>query len=438
MLSPTLPSWCDEGNERGVRPRSIPERMLSPTLPPMFAQDHKSPISKLKDGRNSRQGSNQNSRQNSPAIVSEELSVRKREPVSIPTIKIDERKKPAKVNRKENYELSPESTKKRSASSAFNEPIKKARVRSYSSSEEADVHVKKQAKSKPVRPKQGAAAPINQATVAPVAPLPEDHTRKDSNSTRIVASAPTPVSSSKPKLTVEQREKHNKLLMLKMSKWVHLAHKQKHESDKYSKTKPLAAGVIAMDALLVYIVAFDYEDRAELVMRRPKHTRSWSTLVPYIGWLINLLEEGDCRQLIGMCYQIRALIYLRMGVSYNEQICKIVEEGESRKFDELAKLTIKLMKSQESSVMDFKRGLRDLGMDEIETMFPNSWKRRDLSVQPTSRHEGGYRPLEDPYYLPLHSFSSLQEAAALGYGITKEWADKNDIECDWALVRGLG
>lgn len=190
-----------------------------------------------------------------------------------------------------------------------------------------------------------------------------------------------------------------------------------------------------MDALLAYIVAFDYEDRAEVVMQRIKHTRSWSTLVPYIGWLMTLFEDGDDRDLIGVCYQIRAMIHLRMASSYQEQVQKLYANKE---YEEMGELTIKLIKSQEASAQDFKRGMRDLGMNRIEAKFPKTWKARHKTVQPVSRHEGGYRPLEDPYYLPLHGFSSLQEAAALGYAITKEWADKEGITCDWALVRGLG
>lgn len=376
----------------------------------------------------------------SPIVISDsEPAPRKRENQLSGAAKIEERKerKPVKPVKKENYDTSPEPPRKRQAPAMLNDTSKKARATSYSSSEESDDKYRRPAKPKAMRTKLGAALATNQASVSNSFPEKTSKEPAKESAPVIAASAPTPVGLSRPKLTTEQREGHNQLLMLKMTKWAQLARKRKHESDKYSKTKPLVAGVVAMDALLVYIVAFDYEDRAEQVMRRPKHTRSWSTLIPYIGWLIGLLEEGDCRHLIGLCYQIRALIHLRMHTSLSEQINKLIEKEEGRKFSDLAELTTKLMKSQESSVLDFKRGVRDLGIDKLELTFPKTWKQRDRSVQPLSKHEGGYRPLEDPYYLPLHSFSSLQEAAALGYAITKEWADKNDIECDWALARGL-
>lgn len=217
-------------------------------------------------------------------------------------------------------------------------------------------------------------------------------------------------------------------------------------------------------------MAFDYEDRAEVVMQRVKHARSWSTLVPYIGWMIKLLKplgtaaagnnnnnnnntnnknndknnntnnknknknNDDCLDLIGICYQIRALVHLRMATSFQDQTSKLYAQ---KKYEEMGVCTSKLISSHDESVQDFKRGMRDLSLETIKREYPKTWSARQTVVQPVSSHEGGYRPLEDPYYLPLHAFSSVQEAAALGYAITKEWADRRGIVCDWALVRGL-
>lgn len=398
--------------------------MLSPTLPAMFTNEHKniSPVAKLREGKTS----NQSSRQSSPTMSDVETVPRKRELFA----KTEKKLASSVISKKELHnEKVPEVSKKRLASTALNEPTKRPKNMSYSSSEESDMS--NRPIRKPMKTKLGAV--LTSASTEQPQPKP----RKAPSPSQVTVNAPTPVSSAKPKLTKEQRESNNKLLMLKMSKWAALARKQKHESDKYSQAKPLQAGIIAIDALLAYIVAFDYEDRASQVLRRPRHTKSWATLVPYIGWLIGLLEEGDCRYLIGLCYQIRALIHLRMATSYKEQINAVVGDTDSRDFEKLTELTASLIKCNESSVLDFKRGMRDLGNDVVESMFPTTWANRSHTVQPVSKHEGGYRPLVDPYYLPLHSFSTLQEAAALGYAISKEWADNNDIACDWALARGL-
>lgn len=348
----------------------------------------------------------------------------KRRPSLIVALKINNVDFLRKLKERPNDKKKPLPKKRQPSVNSDN--VKKIRIsRSYSSSEESDTTLtnKSMRANLPPRP-----------STAPVKPpVPKSSTTATPAEPRTATT--TPVRSSKSQVSQEQRTSHNQLLMMKMSRWAHLARNQKHESDKYTKTKPLLAGVIAMDALLAYIVAFDYEDRAEVVMQRIKHTRSWSTLVPYIGWLIKLLEEGDCRELIGMCYQIRALIHLRIASSYQEQTTRLYN---SKKLEEMGETTGKLIKSQDAAVQDFKKGMRDLGMDKIEEKFPKTWKGRQKTVQPVSRHEGGYRPLEDPYYLPMHTFSSLQEGAALGYAVTKEWADKRGIECDWALQRGLG
>lgn len=233
----------------------------------------------------------------------------------------------------------------------------------------------------------------------------------------------------------DQRESHNQLLMNKYGRWSHLARKQKHEFDNFMKQKrPLVAYVTAIDALLAYIVAFDYEDRAEVVMQRVKSARSWSTLVPYIQWLIKILEGKGYPELIGLCYLIRALVHLRILSSYEDQIIKLDADSSPDAFREVA---IKQIKTRDASNQDFKRGMRDLGLDVIERKFPKTWRGRTTTLQPVSKHEGGYRPLEDPYYLPLLSFSSLQEGAAFAYAIIREWADRQDIECNWVLIRGL-
>ena len=436
MLSPTLPAWCEN--------LFIPDNILSPALPSIYDKNAK------QSPRGKSLLRHESSRGDTPLSDSDSETIPTRPPSLIVTLKIANIASLRKVTTEKSKPKKRPIQKKRLLSDNLSEPPKKTRIsRSYSSSEESDpptttatptiITTPTPTLKKTMRanlPPRPTTAPTTTATVtnntAPSLKSTSASTTSTSPEAR-TTNASTPVRT-KPRLSQEQRNSHNKLLMMKMSRWSHLARNQKHESDKYSKSKPLVAGVIAMDALLAYIVAFDYEDRAEIVMQRIKHTRSWSTLIPYIGWLINLLEEGDCRELIGMCYQIRALVHLRMVSSYQEQTLRLLG---NKKYEEMAEITGKLIKSQDSSIQDFKRGMRDLGMDKIEERFPNTWKAREKRVQPVSRHEGGYRPLEDPYYLPLHGFSSLQEGAALGYSVTKEWADEQGIECDWALVRGL-
>lgn len=448
MLSPTLPAWCYDG--------TIPQEKLSPHVHgdgTDAAAHHPPPTprpQKLHRHHDSALVSDSESSDEARHHRKQQQVKRKRFMVTLKISNVKALKQAATRPKPREPERT---TKKRLSSAAMTpaEPIKRSRIsRSYSSSEESDVPPARPTVVATKKTTTPASLPPKPATV-PNKPTTKSNSSGSSNGhasrppskssispePRKQSSAGTTASTSASRPSQEQRASHHQLLMKKMSRWAHLARNQKHESDKHSKTSPLRAGVIAMDALLAYIVAFDYEDRAEVVMQRVKHTRSWATLVPYTGWLINLLEEGDCRDLIGACYQIRALIHLRVASSLQEQITKLHTNPNTLGDADIGDLAMKLIKAHDAAVQDFKRGQRDLAQSRLEQQFPQTWSRRHPTVQPTSRHEGGYRPLEDPYFLPLHAFSTLQEAAALGYAVTKEWADRQGISCDWALVRGL-
>lgn len=223
--------------------------------------------------------------------------------------------------------------------------------------------------------------------------------------------------------------------VLPHKRWNKLACTRKHEADGLAKSDPQQAGVIAMDALYAYILSFDYEDRRHQQKGQGAIVNNnWVTLMKYISWLINLLEEGDCRYLIGMCYQIRALILLRLVKQYQAQLSTLLdsETGDSGGSDitKIKDVATKLMKARDNSTHDFRRGMRDLGLEKFERVFPKTWTRRERDVFSTADNgasKAGYDPTSDSYYLPLHIFSSLGEAVAVGYAVTCEWCRSNGI-----------
>jgi len=381
MLSPTLPAWC----------QNIPDRHDSPI-----------PEISLNNVKTKRVAIVKSNRSNSLMVK----------------IKFDNKAKLRKIIKSKS---GPPPIKRRQSS-----------TRSYSSSEDDDNDVRARPPRRQEKPNgRSEKDELARNHNAPV-------TKKQKHPQWPASLSPpgqVPTLNSKPQPSRDQRESHHQLLMNKYGRWSYLARKQKHESDNFMKQKrPLVAYVTAIDALIAYIVAFDYEDRAEVVMNRAKPARSWSTLVPYVQWLINMLEGKGHSELIGLCYLIRALIHLRILSSYEDQTMKLGADSEAESFRELA---IKQIKTREASNQDFKGGMRDLGLEVIERKFPKTWRGRTTTLQPVSKHEGGYRPLEDPYYLPLLPFSSLQEGAAFGYAIIREWADRQNIECNWVLIRGL-
>lgn len=246
----------------------------------------------------------------------------------------------------------------------------------------------------------------------------------------------------KDKISTEQREKYYRLLRSKMRNWIDLARQRKHDSDNATKLgKDLTAVTISMDSLFAFIVGFDYEDRAELMIKKDPHFNSWATLVPYTTRLIRIFENHNIKELKGLTYCIRALIHMRIGSVAHGSLQKVLRSiKEVTNLEELKKLykelessSSKYVASQESAISDFRRGCFDLTIDSIEKKFPKTWKGRDTAYNSIRKHDGGYRPTEDPYCVPLQVFSSLQDGCALGYAIVKEWAVDNNIDSKWAI-----
>lgn len=267
-----------------------------------------------------------------------------------------------------------------------------------------------------------------------------------SNNSSTIAT-PLTTNVSRPTLTEEQRNSAYQTLMNKANLWKNRAREKKHRADQYHKKQEVQqAAVYAFDSLLGYIVAFDYQDKADLYKRKVRQNQDWLTLVPFIGWIVSALEESDARTMIGMCYQVRALIHLRVGQCYLDLIKKILaatspgsknsdSSNASTHYRDLATLTSKYMKEQNEATQAFKRGMRDLSIETIRLQFPDTWKARDNNIVPPEQQSRGFRPMEDSFYLPLHMFSSIQEAAALGFRIVTEWSKLNNIKYESVLAQ---
>lgn len=264
-----------------------------------------------------------------------------------------------------------------------------------------------------------------------------------------VTAVATPLTTNvaRPTLTEEQRNSAYQTLMNKANLWKNRAREKKHRADQYHKKQEVKqAAVYAFDSLLGYIVAFDYQDKADLYKRKARQNQDWLTLVPFIGWIVSTLEESDARTMIGMCYQVRALIHIRVGQCYLDLIKKMLaatspgsknsdSSNAGAHYRDLATLTSKYMKEQNEATQAFKRGMRDLSIETIRLQFPDTWKARDNNLVPPEQQSRGFRPMEDSFYLPLHMFSSIQEAAALGFRIVTEWSKLNDIEYESVLAQ---
>lgn len=398
MLSPTLPAWVDE-----IAP-PIPQRMLSPTLPAVFDTPASENTSES-------------------FMVSLKLPEKaKGKPVGLGI----QQKSASTTNGAAVSAKRKTSTNKSSAAEAKRQRIS----RSYSSSSESESEQPLAARKTPS---------INSTN--------STSTSKNGNGT-------TPRIHDAAAVDPEQRERHCKLYRSKMRSWMGIAKQKKHEADQASSEgKAKTAAAISLDSVLCFVVAFDYEDKADFVMKNILRPHSWYTLVPYMSQLIKMLDRASCKELMGLCYQIRALIYSRIAQSYSQAIKKMTQTGQtSFSFDQtndttttsttnddkketLGTVSNKYISMQEALQHDFKRGFQLLTLDTIKRQFPITWKSKQRSPSPLPKQDGGsFRPKEDSFHLPLHTFSTLQEAAAVGYRIVREWADSNNISADWAIA----
>lgn len=459
MLSPTLPQWAEEQ-------LSPPNRMLSPTLPERYERYLKSD-----DGDDFPVGDSglvtvQKNRKRLSLVVSiklgsklkkiikKESSVDKSNSVSSrPSSSValtngngDVSSKSSVLKRRSMVQEAPKSKKTRvsrsySSSDSESEISLASRKRTAATAAAASSAASSGPASSPGNSAAAAAAPAasrvsNPATKSMAINVAKAESLRGSTPTVMTPKDAKVVREPKASAVAgEKREKFYRLLRGKMHNWIDIAREKKHEGDAAGeKNMRELAQVISLDSLFAFVVGFDYEDRGEIMMKRDPSATSWLTLVPYIGRMIKLFELQKNTDFIGAAYQMRALIHLRIASCYHAELQKHIRNSNDSAIRNVAS---KYMASNDAAIADFKKGCEELNLDTIREKYPVTWSRRSATPQPASRREGGYRPLDDPYWLPLHIFSSMQEATAFTYSLTKEWADNNGVECDWALIKGL-
>lgn len=205
----------------------------------------------------------------------------------------------------------------------------------------------------------------------------------------------------------EYREYKKKLQM-----WVDRARAKKHESDSAMTSKQHQLAVlVSMDSIICFMRAFDFEDRADACMKRVPHIRSWETLIPYLSRMSTYLESVDA-DIAGVCYFIRAVLYVH--------IAHVLHKTQSPQ----SPGGITSEAALQSAIKDFRKGLLYIPLEKTETKYNITWKKN-------VRNSGSMDPSRDKCVLPLHVNSSVQDAAAFAFHLTRVWADHENIEYNW-------
>ncbi|KAK9471832.1 uncharacterized protein V1510DRAFT_403876 [Dipodascopsis tothii] len=250
-----------------------------------------------------------------------------------------------------------------------------------------------------------------------------------------------------PEPTAAQRE-DMAILTRKFQKWSMLGADRKHEGDSAKKAGNVRqACLLAMDALIAYFVAFDYEDKSNSIRGRyptdKTLDKSWQTLARFVPFVVKTLEEARAVPLVGLAYQLRAIISMRMAYLQQSAGRQLTEAAaDAPTLDALLEInafTARANKNYEQASYEFRRGTKLLPLSAIQDQLPATWARasRDPLAYIPPSGAPSLRPLDDSFHLPLHMFSTLREAAAFAYSAVREWADKNKLPYESVLLKGV-
>lgn len=212
-----------------------------------------------------------------------------------------------------------------------------------------------------------------------------------------------------------EKERMCKEYCKKMGQWVEKARSKKHNSDRaHSDRKHRLSCVLALDAVICFMIGFDYDDRREAIRSNAApgtlHARSWTTLTPYLAKLASAAESVDA-DLAGVYYQICAVV--RLHVAYLQRRTVPPEDS---------------ARSLYAALADFRRGLSLLPLCTLHSHYQlngaNGWL--ETKVNPDRPD-----PLANTATLPLHVNSSVAEAAAFALHVGRKWAEIEGIDYTW-------
>lgn len=253
-------------------------------------------------------------------------------------------------------------------------------------------------------------------------------------------------------------ESRIKELRSRMNKWITEARNKKHDSDRASSERNhRLATALALDALVCFMIGFEYEDRCEAARHQAQASRgnngsthsggvnkngsggtgsgpipavpsaaapnskqvvlgrSWLSLVPFLAKLASSAKSVDA-DVAGVCYQVLAVVRLHVA-NYERR-----SDGTP---EECAKLLY-------SALANFSTGLRLLPLTTVRERFgltvKGGWSSTKLNpLQPD--------PLHDRAALPLHVNSTLGECAAFALRIGMKWAEMEGIAYEWEAAK---
>ncbi|CCH41346.1 hypothetical protein BN7_885 [Wickerhamomyces ciferrii] len=448
-LSPNIPSiYCDDDDLTNL---NIP-RMLSPTLPDIYnenkirEEDHDEDVDSLIQPIPTRPNNNhklQLNKSDEDSYSDNSLSI------SIPNKPI-KRKSFEKI---ENYGLHQlrfiEKGDDKSLFVTLNVPSyyknNKRIKKSNSTTKLQGLGIKQQQagdQSRPIEPRANIKKSVFN-TNSVHSPSPSIHSTFSSKSTPKVQDQHLAPPSTSTSSTSSSSEHQN--LKLQNEKYLKIASVKKHKGDEL-REKNLKLGLTYfMDSLIIYLVAFNYEDQSRRVAKKLFNDKLWLSLISLIDHTLRLSKEVGINDIAGLCLQIKAVVYEHVCNILNEFIqLKILKRKHVKSDVELIKIDDSLVnhyknynKFIELSKQSFIESDEYLSIFKLQDKYPNIIKlfeKQGKTRENKSTKDYYLRPNEDLIHLPINTGITLKEICSYSLKVMKQWCVNEKIRYeDWTF-----
>lgn len=333
---------------------------------------------------------------------------------------------------------------------AYKEPTQEAKSKK---SQEGNVYVKQNVK--PFSKKQGDKQETQQFRDEQLKQLNSDILQKeqakqtDLERLRILKSqSPLILNQLKLAFTEEEKEEYKANLILKKNYWIKIAKQTKAEADKTKD--PTLSIVISIDALLLYMIAYDYDEKLKLISEVLPLERYWNSLYQDCTNLIVQLKQSIPKKIsneksssriplneyiqsfIGILYQMKALILKQVNSVFQKVIDEyIFKKNNSNKNDLLNELNNKIIELQQSTISNYNKAIANFSKAEsyfsmttqASVNFPKTWYNKSPHINPIQTYETSFVPGGDNYFLPIGMYSELKEIGGFMFSCLREFSE---------------
>lgn len=273
----------------------------------------------------------------------------------------------------------------------------------------------------------------------------------DSERIRVLNSeSPILLKKSNSSLTEKEREDFKSNLTQKKNYWIKIARKTRAESQKTKD--PILAIMISFDALLLYMISYDYDEKLKVISDILPLERYWNSLYHDCSNLIGQIKKQITVKssteislssgkasldeylefFIGILYQTKAIILKRVNSVFEKVIdLYIFKKKDTNQNDIINELNNKIIELQQSTINNCKRSIIEFSkaqpftslLSQVPTNFPNTWHNKSPQINPIQPYETSLVPGGDNYFLPIGIYTDLREISGFMFSCVREFGE---------------